>query len=82
MDNLEVLLTFYCKQHNITYKQGLNEVAAPMIFFHKINVTMANIYNYFTLFIDRFLPNLFHDDVSSIYTFLKEYTTDVLKILN
>jgi len=60
-DNLEKLLTFYCKRENITYKQGLNEVAAPFINFQKSSVNISNIYNYLVLFIDRFLPTSFID---------------------
>jgi len=58
---LEKLLTFYCKKENITYKQGLNEVAAPFINFRKDQVDLSNIYNYLVLFIDKFLPTAFID---------------------
>jgi len=60
-DSLEKILTYYCKRENITYKQGLNEVAAPFINFRKSQVNISNIYNYLVLFIDRFLPTSFID---------------------
>ena len=59
---LEQLLTFYCKKENLGYKQGLNEVAAPFITFMKgSNIQVSTAYNYFALFMEKFLPNLFTD---------------------
>jgi len=60
-DDLERLLTFYCKREKLSYKQGLNEVAAPFINFRTSHVHISNIYNYLVLFIDKFLPNAFID---------------------
>ena len=61
-DYLETILTFYCKRENISYKQGLNEVAAPFIYFKKSKITLSNIYNYFLLFVEKFLPNAYVDN--------------------
>lgn len=30
-DNIELILTFYCKVQNIKYKQGLNEVIQNLL---------------------------------------------------
>ena len=60
-ESLEKIITFYCKREDITYKQGLDEVAAPFINFQKSQVNISNIYNYLVLFIDKFLPTAFID---------------------
>ena len=39
----------------------MNEVAAPFLFFLKLKISISNIYNYFLLFIEKFLPNMFRD---------------------
>jgi RNase H-fold protein (predicted Holliday junction resolvase) len=31
-DTIELILTKYCKNNNIKYKQGLNEVLAPFMY--------------------------------------------------
>jgi hypothetical protein len=58
---LELLLTFYCKQENIYYKQGLNEVLAPFMLFMRDGVSMCNVYLYFKQFIKNYLPSMFVD---------------------
>ncbi|KRX10617.1 Rab-GTPase-TBC domain [Pseudocohnilembus persalinus] len=66
--NLELLLTYYCKKNSIDYKQGLNELAAPFVYFSKIDLGLDTIYNYFNTFMNRFIPNLHRDnsDFSSL----------------
>ncbi|EAR97714.2 rab-GTPase-TBC domain protein (macronuclear) [Tetrahymena thermophila SB210] len=61
-EKLELILTFYCVKKNITYKQGLNEVAGPFVFFLKTNNTsISTVYNYFQIFMDRFIPTIYND---------------------
>ena len=59
--NLEKILTLYCKRENMTYKQGLHELAAPFVYFLGSDISLSEIYNLFTLFVDKFLPNFFTD---------------------
>ena len=59
----EYLLTFYCKEKKIKYKQGLNEIVGPFILLkEKINISFSRIYNLFSNFIEKFLTNFFLDD--------------------
>lgn len=58
--NLELILTHYCKNNNFHYKQGLNEVLAPFLLLKsKLDLSLAQIYNLFSCFIGRFLPNYY-----------------------
>lgn len=61
---LERLLTFYCKSHNISYKQGMNEVLAPFVALKLWGAvdSWSQVYNMYSSFIDIFLPNMFSDD--------------------
>lgn len=60
-DLMEKMLTFYCKQKAITYKQGLNEVLAPFFILQSERFPPALVYRCFSMFVPRFLP-LFGDD--------------------
>ncbi len=57
---MEVLLTLYCKRHNVSYKQGMNYIMAPLFL---ISLTDAGlIYRMYEAFIARMLSNTFSDD--------------------
>ena len=60
---LEMILTYYCNIKNIKYKQGLNEIIAPLILIkYKIkNLKYVNIFNFGEAFIDKFLPNYYYE---------------------
>lgn len=60
---LILLLTFYCKRKGISYKQGLNEVLAPFVYFRSSNLTLSKIFNYFSIFMDKYLNNFYVDEV-------------------
>lgn len=60
---LILLLTFYCKRKGISYKQGLNEVLAPFVYFRNSNLTLSKIFNYFSIFVDKYLINFYVDEV-------------------
>lgn len=62
-ENLELFLTYYAKQEKISYKQGLNELSAPFIIFKKSGLPLNKIYQYFTTFINKIIPNIYSDDV-------------------
>ena len=68
---LEMILSFYCLKEKISYKQGLNEVAAPFVYFLKTNIKLATAYNYFQAFIDKFLATFYFDPVI-VYLLLKQ----------
>jgi uracil phosphoribosyltransferase len=58
--DLEVLLTKYCKEYNVSYKQGMNYILAP---FFLIGLKhREEIYQCFAAFISKFLSNTFTDD--------------------
>ena len=66
---LELILTFYCNEKKLVYKQGLNEIfGALLLMKYKINdLKLSNILNLGESFIDRFLPNYFYEkDLNSI----------------
>ena len=58
---LELLLTFYCKQEQIYYKQGLNEVLAPFMIFLREGLSLCKVYLYFKNFVKNYLPCMFID---------------------
>jgi Rab-GTPase-TBC domain len=58
---LELLLTFYCKQEQIYYKQGLNEVLAPFMVFLREGLSLCRVYLYFKNFVKNYLPCMFGD---------------------
>ena len=62
-ENLELFLTYYAKHENISYKQGLNELSAPFIILKKSGLPINKIYQYFTSFINKIIPNIYSDDV-------------------
>ena len=41
----------------------MNEILGPFIYFSKENLPINAIYNYFSVFIDRFLNKLYEDKV-------------------
>ncbi len=56
------LIIYYCNSNNISYKQGLNEIAGPFILLKfKLSITLSKIYEMFVCFIDKFLTNYFHE---------------------
>jgi hypothetical protein len=58
---LELLLTYYCKQEEIYYKQGLNEVLAPFMIFMRDGLSLFKVYLYFKNFVKNYLPFMFVD---------------------
>jgi len=70
-ENLEHFLGFYCKKTEISYKQGLNEIAAPFILLTK-DFSLA--YSLFSEFMNRFLRDFFDDEeFLSLQIFLKMF---------
>lgn len=55
---LEQLLTVYCKTHKVTYKQGMNEVAALFIL---LNLPLPQAYACFVELVDRAMNGMFSD---------------------
>jgi len=70
---LVLLLTFFCKRKGITYKQGLNEVLAPFVYFRNSNLTLSKIFNYFSIFVDKYLYNFYADEVEIYFYSLKNF---------
>ena len=59
---LKKLLIYYCKYNDIDYKQGLNEILGPLLLLKtKFDITIPNILNIFSCFIDSFLTNYYHE---------------------
>lgn len=59
----EKLITLFCKKHQISYKQGLNEIVAVFISLFKQNDQTDDfqIYNCFTRFMNIFMPTFYGD---------------------
>ena len=62
-DILENMLTFYCKSKDVYYKQGLNEIFAPLILMkYKLKkLKLSKIFLLGEVFIDKFLPNYYYE---------------------
>ena len=53
----------YLELNNITYKQGLNEIAGIFVLLkYKVKLSYARIYKMFVCFIDKFLTNYFLEE--------------------
>ena len=54
------IIIYYCNKNNISYKQGLNEIAGPFILLkYKLSISFSKIYSMFVCFIDKFLTNYY-----------------------
>lgn len=62
-EELERMLTYYCKTEQHTYKQGMNEILVPFLLLGRQGVPKHIIYTCFTKFVARFISTLFRDDV-------------------
>lgn len=60
---LEKLLTFYCKNEKVSYKQGMNEIFAPFLLLNRQGISLHICYTCFKNFVAKFIPTLFVDDV-------------------
>lgn len=59
-DYCVLFLTFYCKENNVEYKQGLNEIVGPFILLkERIQISFTTIYRLFVGFIDKFVTNYY-----------------------
>ena len=61
--DLELILTFYCNQKKLNYRQGLNEIFGSFLLMkYKIkNLKLINVVNLGEAYIDRFLPNYYYE---------------------
>jgi hypothetical protein len=60
---MERMLTCYCKQRNLKYKQGMNEVLAPFVYLHARDLcTVEQCYALFDAFLGKYLLPLYADD--------------------
>ena len=61
-DYVYQLIIYYINKNNISYKQGLNEIAGPFILLkYKISIGFTQLYKMFVCFIDKFLTNYFKE---------------------
>jgi len=62
---MEIMLTHYCKELQVSYKQGMNYILAPFVLVadevHS-HAERQRIYHCFVAFINRFLRNTFNDN--------------------
>ncbi|OMJ96321.1 hypothetical protein SteCoe_53 [Stentor coeruleus] len=58
---LELLLTFYCKEFNTSYKQGMNEIMAPFLLMAREGLSLSSVYLGFKNFLHKHLPTMFAD---------------------
>lgn len=66
-DDLELLLTHFCRVKGIKYKQGLNEIGAPFICFRKIGIPISQCQALFNCFFSNYSLNFYDDDVILIW---------------
>ena len=87
---MQLLLTYYCKEKSISYKQGLNELLAPFVVLMKEGCGLNEIYLMFSSFVDKFLHNVFVEEdfrvlealLMLLRLFVRYYDPEVLKFLN
>ena len=68
-EKLELMLTYFCKDYKISYKQGLNEHCAPFILMTRENLSLSTAYLLFKKFISMNLSSMFSDNVRLIQDF-------------
>ena len=56
------MLVHYCLQ-KVEYKQGMNEILAPFIYFRSAGVSVSRCYNLFRTFFDQYCLNFYYDKV-------------------
>lgn len=62
-ENMEKILSLYCKVYEIKYKQGLNEIFAPFLLLKaKFNLEFFKVFNLASSFIDKFLTNYYFEE--------------------
>jgi hypothetical protein len=57
------MITHYCRIENIIYKQGLNEIAAPFLYFREVGASLGKCEIMFHLFFSNYCLNFYHDEV-------------------
>ena len=61
-DYLYQIIIYYINKNNISYKQGLNEIAGTFILLkYKLKLSFTKIYSLLVCFIDKFLTNYFRE---------------------
>ena len=78
---LELLLTYYCKTEEISYRSGLHEVLAPFFIMRFSN--LKTVYGSFCSFIDKMMPIMFSsenilDQTYSIFQKLMMYHEPII----
>jgi Rab-GTPase-TBC domain len=58
---LELLLNYYCKEYNTSYKQGMNEIMAPFLLLSRQGLPLHMVYLFFKSFVHTYLPTMFID---------------------
>lgn len=61
--DLELMLTFFCKDYGISYKQGINEICAPFVLMTRDGLPLPQAYLCFKQFIKQNLTSMFSDNV-------------------
>ena len=62
-DLLENMLTLYCKETGVSYKQGMNEVFVPFLMLIREGMPCHVAYSCYKQFIHLCLKTMFEDDV-------------------
>lgn len=68
-NTLELLITFHCKAHSMSYFSGLHQVIAPFFLMHF--TTIRTSYGAFSVFLERMMPRMFHKNLHSFQVFQK-----------
>ena len=66
---LETMLTLYCKEAKVSYKQGMNEIAVAFLLLTRKGMPLYVAYTCFKNFIRLCLRTMFEDQVRLIQTF-------------
>jgi hypothetical protein len=61
---IEKMLTMFCKESRIRYKQGLNEICGPFLLMCRAGVSPGRAYLLFKQFVKGNLATMFSDEVS------------------
>ena len=60
LEDLLLVIIFYCQNNTIAYQQGMQDIFIPFIYLKSNEFTLAEVYAYSKGYIDMFIPNTLH----------------------
>ena len=62
--DMEKMLVHFCRLQKLEYKQGMNEILAPFVYFREAGFSLSKCYSLFRAFFDQYCLNFYYDKVA------------------